>query len=138
MRPPVRNGYLWALTLVPAITLISQFTASSNLWLTDDPFLVASMWLVGSAATVTLAYFDWQLLTRAGVAHPFSWAWAVCTIANLSLVYIAGRVIVAKKNGVGGSGAAWVGAGLLVAELLAAAALAVLALWAVLTQMSDF
>jgi hypothetical protein len=129
MPTEVPNGYIWTLTVLPSATLLSALIAGSGLWFTDDPGLPIFIWLLGGAGTVVLAFFDWDALSRAGVTRPLHWAWSFFTIANLSLVYVIGRSIVAKRNRAGKYGPAWLSGTLLFATIVLSTALGVLAVW---------
>ncbi|WBU37314.1 DUF2510 domain-containing protein [Homoserinibacter sp. YIM 151385] len=59
-------------------------------------------WVLGFliyGATVLLAWLDWRTLAARGIQSPFHWAFAFIPV---SLVYVIGRCVVAKRRGAPG------------------------------------
>ncbi|WP_427017610.1 DUF2510 domain-containing protein [Pseudarthrobacter sp. P1] len=107
---PVYNPMIWLVVLLPLLALPLQLLWNPTFRFVElgpqhlrtlDPaavftpmyvVLVASGWII-YAASVVLAYFDWQALGRAGVLRPFHWAWAFLGAP----VYVIGRSVIVHK-----------------------------------------
>ncbi|MDP9937399.1 hypothetical protein J2T11_003770 [Paenarthrobacter nicotinovorans] len=106
---PVYNPFIWAITLLPLVSIIFMFAWQPEFRMTTtrqgvttvDPFSIytpAYFLLLGSSfvaygLSVFFAYLDRQRLLKAGVERPFHWAWAFLN----SAVYVIGRSVIVNK-----------------------------------------
>lgn len=123
---PVYNPLIWALALLPLLTL---YTASSV-----DVTLQLEMAMAGSTAppspeeitanlvsfgvyagSVVLALFDRRRLMQAGVTKPFHWAWAFLSAG----IYVIGRSVIVRRRAGRGIAPAWVWVGVFVVSVIA-------------------
>lgn len=128
---PIYNPMIWLIVLLPVLTLAFAIAwmpvfrigyIGPNHVRTLDPasiftvsyVLVLACGCLVYAASIVLAYLDWQWLARAGVVRPFHWAWAFLS----ATVYIIGRSVIVHRVAPGrGLGPVWAWAGMAVAGL---------------------
>jgi hypothetical protein len=109
---------IWVVTTLSPLTLAATLLMAPGLWPLANEKLIDALGVLGVVGTIVLAIIDQRTLKRSGVDRPFHWAWSFFTIVNLSLVYVAGRAVIAKRNGLGGLGPIWVGAALLLTTMV--------------------
>ncbi|MBC7442174.1 MAG: DUF2510 domain-containing protein [Ramlibacter sp.] len=122
---PVYSPLIWALTLLPLIslgTLVVSDPLASTFRLEPgkpafiDPVAVLSQLLDLAlyAGYVVLAYFDRRRLNLAGFVRPFHWAWAFL----FSGVYVIGRSVVVRRRSGRGLAPIWVWTGIYTVTLI--------------------
>lgn len=106
---PVYHPFIWAITLLPLVSIIFMFAWQPEFRMTTtrqgvttvDPFsiytpayfLLLASSFVAYGLSVFFAYLDRQRLLKAGVERPFHWAWAFLN----SAVYVIGRSVIVNK-----------------------------------------
>lgn len=110
---PVYNPFIWAITLLPLVTLLVMLTWQPEFRIittrqgttTVDPtsiyspgyFLLQGVGFVTYGLSVFFAFLDRQRLANSGVIRPFHWAW--CFLSPT--VYIIGRTVIVRKVALG-------------------------------------
>lgn len=131
---PVYNVWIWLVTLLPLLSILSLLTIDwSSFMRVDltDPYAsqTAQFGMMSSPAylltqlggwvvlglSVLFAYFDWRQLTRLGVPRPFHWAWAF-----LGGVYSIGRSVVVRRRTGKGIAPMWITIGIYVLSFVVA------------------
>lgn len=122
---PVYNGYIWAIVLLPLVTLLPLFmidlesfvvasldTTNPLAQYSDPGYLLLNvLGFVVYAVTVLLAFLDWRKLKSDGFAAPFHWAFA---FIPYQIVYIIGRSVVARRRAGSGLAPIWAYIGVIV------------------------
>lgn len=106
---PVYNPFIWAITLLPLVSLVFMLTWQPEFRMvttrqgvtTVDPlsiytpgyFLLMVSSFVIYGLSVFFAYLDHQRLLKSGVVRPFHWAWAFLS----AFVYVIGRSVIVQK-----------------------------------------
>ncbi|MEV7606525.1 DUF2510 domain-containing protein [Paenarthrobacter sp. NPDC089322] len=106
---PVYNPFIWAIVLLPLVSLLLLFTWQPEFRTmttrqgvtTIDPFSIYTptyfalqiSGFVIYALSVWFAFLDRQRLVRSGVVRPFHWAWTFLS----PVVYIIGRSVIVRK-----------------------------------------
>ncbi|MDE8668581.1 DUF2510 domain-containing protein [Pseudarthrobacter sp. H3Y2-7] len=105
---PVYNPLIWVITLLPLLSTVllllwtpefrfirvgRQQTLDPWSLFTPAYFLLLFSGFAAYAASIVLAWFDSQGLTRDGVVRPFHWAWSFLS----SAVYVIGRSVIMAK-----------------------------------------
>jgi hypothetical protein len=129
---PVYNPLIWAITLLPLlssllmlfwnpefrfISLGGQQTPTLDPWSLFTPayFMLLFSGFLAYAASVVLAYFDYERLKRSGVVRPFHWAWSFLS----SGVYVVGRSVITSQVARGrGLAPTWVLIGVFVLNIV--------------------
>ncbi|MFJ4209575.1 DUF2510 domain-containing protein [Paenarthrobacter sp. NPDC089675] len=128
---PVYNPFIWAIVLIPLVSVILLLTWQPDFRLittrqgatTIDPTSIYSGGYVALqisgvliwGVSVLLAYFDYQRLQRSGVIRPFHWAW--CFLSGA--VYVIGRSVIVRKVAPGrGLAPVWALIGTVVVSLI--------------------
>ena len=130
---PVLNPFIWALVLLPLVSLLLLLTWQPEFrtittrqgTTTIDPmsmytpgyFLLQASGLIVYGVSVLMAYLDHRRLARSGVVRPFHWAWCFLSPA----VYVIGRTVIVRKVAPGrGMGPVWALIGMVVLSLIVA------------------
>ena len=130
---PVYNPFIWALVLLPLVSLLLVLTWQPEFrtittrqgTTTIDPmsmytpgyFLLQASGLIVYGVSVLMAYLDHRRLARSGVVRPFHWAWCFLSPA----VYVIGRTVIVRKVAPGrGMGPVWALIGMVVLSLIVA------------------
>ena len=130
---PVYNPFIWALVLLPLVSLLLLLTWQPEFrtittrqgTTTIDPmsmytpgyFLLQASGLIVYGVSVLMAYLDHRRLARSGVVRPFHWAWCFLSPA----VYVIGRTVIVRKVAPGrGMGPVWALIGMVVLSLIVA------------------
>jgi len=128
---PVYNPFIWALVLLPLVSLLLVLTWQPEFrtittrqgTTTIDPmsmytpgyFLLQASGLIVYGVSVLMAYLDHRRLARSGVVRPFHWAW--CFLSPV--VYVIGRTVIVRKVAPGrGMGPVWALIGMVVLSLI--------------------
>ncbi|YCH07801.1 DUF2510 domain-containing protein [Arthrobacter sp. alpha11c] len=128
---PVYNPFIWALVLLPLVSLLLLLTWQPEFrtittrqgTTTIDPmsmytpgyFLLQASGLIVYGVSVLMAYLDHRRLARSGVVRPFHWAW--CFLSPV--VYVIGRTVIVRKVAPGrGMGPVWALIGMVVLSLI--------------------
>lgn len=106
---PVYNPFIWAITLVPLLSMVLLLTWQPEFRMittrqgvtTMDPFslytpgyfLLMGASFLSYGLSVFFAFLDRQRLLKSGVVRPFHWAWAFLS----ALVYVIGRSVIVNK-----------------------------------------
>lgn len=124
---PVGNPFIWAVTLLPLLSVVSLMLWNPSLTYSvlpgenvkvPDPFSMMTpgyvlMNVTGwgiAAGSVVLSYLDWQMLGRSGVVRPFHWAWSFLG----GIIYVVGRSVIVHKVAQGrGLGPVWIATGII-------------------------
>ena len=121
---PVYNNFIWAIVLLPVVTLIASsavdtteslsraFAGDSSLNPAETLSSLLS-WAV-YIGTVVLAFLDRRQLTRDGFTRPFHWAWAFLSAG----VYVVGRSVIVRRRSGRGLTPIWVWAGITVVSVI--------------------
>ena len=102
---PAYTPYIWAIVLLPILSLIALVTMDpmgqafriDEFGVPQTSVAMVVIELLGwatYAAIVILAYLDYARLKNAGFARPFHWAWAFLS----SGVYVIGRSVVVHRS----------------------------------------
>ena len=121
----VYNRMIWAIALLPLVTLMStlsiDLTAQMQTMIEDPAAPSSSEQVVSNlasfgvhAGSIALAFFDRRRLLQIGVTKPFHWAWAFLW----SGVYVIGRSVIVRRRADRGMAPAWVWLGIFAVSLM--------------------
>ncbi|MFO7689029.1 MAG: DUF2510 domain-containing protein [Cryobacterium sp.] len=121
---PVYNNFIWAIVLLPVVTLIAassvDTTASLARAFAGDSSMDPAETLSGLLSwavylgTVALAFLDRRQLARDGFAKPFHWGWAFLAAG----VYVVGRSVIVRRRSGRGLTPIWVWVGITVVSVI--------------------
>jgi hypothetical protein len=146
---PPYNPFIWALAVLPVVSLIFSiitwfsFDDQIDAALQPDAPLFTAADLVSYAvsflvagASIVLGFLDYRALVRAGVPKPFHWAFSFFALVNAP-VYIIGRSVVVRRRTGRGLAPMFVHLGLWVATFLVGIIFAAIAIGPLFEQLSE-